>query len=162
MRPPKRILVATDFSDTANAAFDYAVDLAKQLGASVTALHAYELPVYGFPNGALVASVEMTTRIMTAAQEALASACTARASRGIEITPIVRQGITWEEVHRVAEEIDADLIVIGTHGRRGLSRALLGSVAEKIIRTATRPVLTIHAAPGTAAKTETKPAQPLA
>jgi len=162
MRQPKRILVATDFSDTANAAFDYAVDLAKLLGAKVTAVHAYELPVYGFPNGALVASVEMTTRIMTAAQEALDSACKARASRGVEIAPVVRQGITWEEVHRVAEEIDADLIVIGTHGRKGLSRALLGSVAEKIIRTATRPVLTIHVPADGAARSETKPAQPQA
>ena len=162
MRLPKRILVATDFSDTANAAFDYAVDLAKQLGAKVTAVHAYELPVYGFPNGALVASVEMTTRIMSAAQEALESACKVRANRGVDITPLVRQGVTWEEVHRVAEEIDADLIVIGTHGRRGLSRALLGSVAEKIIRTATRPVLTIHGAQEPAAKTETKAAQPSA
>jgi len=154
MRLPKRILVATDFSDTANAAFDYAVDLARQLGAKVTALHAYELPVYGFPNGALVASVEMATRIMTSAQEALDAACKARASKGVEITPIVRQGVTWEEVHRVAEEVDADLIVIGTHGRKGLSRALLGSVAEKIIRTATRPVLTIHAGAENPTKTE--------
>ena len=159
MRIPKRILVATDFSDTANAAFDYAVDLAKQLGAKVTAMHAYELPVYGFPNGALVASVEMTTRIMTAAQEALDSACKQRANRGVEITPLVRQGVTWEEVHRVAEETDADLIVIGTHGRKGLSRALLGSVAEKIIRTATRPVLTIHAPPEPASKTDVTAAQ---
>jgi nucleotide-binding universal stress UspA family protein len=162
MRLPKRILVATDFSDTADAAFDYAVELAKQLGAKVTALHAYELPVYGFPNGALVASVEMTTRIMTAAQEALDAACKARANRGVEISPIVRQGVTWEEVHRVAEEIDADLIVIGTHGRKGLSRALLGSVAEKIIRTATRPVLTIHAPPESSSKPDVQAVHPQA
>ena len=144
MRLPKRILVATDFSDTASAAFDYAVELAKQLGAKVTAVHAYELPVYGFPNGALVASVEMTTRIMSAAQEALESACKARANRGVEITPLVRQGVTWEEVHRVAEEMDADLIVIGTHGRKGLSRALLGSVAESVVRHSPVPVLTLR------------------
>jgi nucleotide-binding universal stress UspA family protein len=144
MQLPKRILVATDFSETADAAFDYAVDLAKQLGAKVIVMHAYELPVYGFPSGALVASVEMATRIMSGAQEALDAACKARASSGVEISQVVRQGIAWEEVHRVADEVNADLIIIGTHGRKGLSRALLGSVAEKIIRTSTRPVLTIH------------------
>lgn len=144
MQLPKRILVATDFSETADAAFDYAVDLAKQLGAKVVVMHAYELPVYGFPSGALVASVEMATRIMSGAQEALEAACKARASSGVEISQVVRQGVAWEEVHRVADEVNADLIIIGTHGRKGLSRALLGSVAEKIIRTSTRPVLTIH------------------
>ncbi|HEY1956453.1 MAG TPA: universal stress protein [Polyangiaceae bacterium] len=154
---PKRILVATDFSDTADAAFDYAVELAKQLGAKITVLHAYDLPVYGFPSGALVAPVEMATRIMTAAQQALESSCKQRANRGVEITPVVTQGPAWEEVHRVAQEQDADLIVIGTHGRKGLSRALLGSIAEKIIRTATRPVLTIHGVHEATTKSE-KPA----
>jgi nucleotide-binding universal stress UspA family protein len=50
----------------------------------------------------------------------------------------------YEEINKVAEQLDCDLIVIGTHGRRGLARALLGSVAEKVIRTSTRPVLAIH------------------
>jgi nucleotide-binding universal stress UspA family protein len=144
MHLPKRILVATDFSETADAALDYAVALAKELHASVVVLHAYDLPVYGFPSGALVASAEMASRIMTGAQEALDAACKARANSGVDLSQVVRQGVAWEEVHRVAEETNADLIVIGTHGRKGLSRALLGSVAEKIIRTATRPVLTIH------------------
>ena len=57
---------------------------------------------------------------------------------------VLRQGMPFEEVNSVAAEVDADLIILGTHGRRGLSRALLGSVAESVIRTATRPVLTIH------------------
>jgi nucleotide-binding universal stress UspA family protein len=143
MHLPKTILVATDFSETSDRALDYAVDLAKLLGASITVMHAYELPVYGFPDGALVATVEIATRIMNAAQAALAQSCEVRADKGVKLTPILRQGVAYEEVHSVAEEINADLIVIGTHGRKGLSRALLGSVAEKVIRTATRPVLTI-------------------
>ena len=57
---------------------------------------------------------------------------------------ILRDGVAWEEVNAVAKEIDANLIVIGTHGRRGLARALLGSVAENVIRTSTIPVLVIH------------------
>ncbi|HEY1960530.1 MAG TPA: universal stress protein [Polyangiaceae bacterium] len=146
MATPTRILVATDFSEASKAAFDYAVDLAKALGAKVTALHVYELPVYGFPSGTFVAPPELAVEIMTAAEDSMKRACAAYATSGVDVTKVVQQGTPWEEVHRVAEEVGAELIVIGTHGRRGLSHALLGSVAEKIIRTATRPVLTIHAA----------------
>jgi nucleotide-binding universal stress UspA family protein len=60
------------------------------------------------------------------------------------MTAVLREGVAWEEVNSVAKEIDANLIVIGTHGRRGLARALLGSVAENVIRTSTVPVLVIH------------------
>ncbi len=142
---PKRILVATDFSDVSDAALDYAINLAKAVGAKITLAHVYEIPVYGFPSGAMVASPEFAVSVMTAAQEAAKTACVAHAQAGVEITPVVSRGSTWEEVHRIAEEVSADLIVIGTHGRRGISHVMLGSVAEKIIRTATLPVLTIHA-----------------
>ncbi len=143
MQLPKRILVATDFSETADAAFDYAVDLAKPLGARLVVVHCYELPVYGFPDGALVASVEVATRIMNAAQAGL-DGMVERYKDQIPIDTVLRQGVAWEEVKAVSEEVGADLVVIGTHGRRGIARALLGSVAEKILRTSSAPVLTIH------------------
>ncbi len=143
MQLPKMILVATDFSETSDRAVDYAIDLAKLLGSSVTVMHAYELPIYGFPDGALIATVDIATRIMNAAQGALAQSCEVRAAKGVKLESILRQGVAYEEIHSVAEEINADLIVIGTHGRKGLAHALLGSVAEKVIRTASRPVLTI-------------------
>jgi len=144
MQLPKTLLVPVDFSDTSNLALDYAVDLAKALGAKVVVMHAYELPVYGFPDGALVATVEIATRIMNGAQAGLAALQEKRKDKGVEITSVLRQGVPWDEVHSVAEEVKADMIIIGTHGRGGLARALLGSVAEKIIRTSTRPVLTIR------------------
>lgn len=145
MELPKRILVATDFSEASDAALDYAIDLAKLLGAKVVVLHAYELPVYGFPSGALIATAEMAATIMNGAQAGVAAMCEKRKSKGVELSQVVRQGAAWEEVALVAEEVSADLIVVGTHGRKGIAHALLGSVAEKIIRTSTRPVLTIHA-----------------
>jgi nucleotide-binding universal stress UspA family protein len=144
MNLPKTLLVPVDFSDTSNLALDYAVDLAKALGAKVVVMHAYELPVYGFPDGALVATVEIATRIMNGAQAGLAALIEKRKDKGVELGSVLRQGVPWDEVHSVAEEVNADLVVIGTHGRSGLARALLGSVAEKIIRTSTRPVLTIR------------------
>ena len=57
---------------------------------------------------------------------------------------VLREGVPWEEINAVADAIDADLVVIGTHGRRGLTRALLGSVAENVVRTAHRPIVTIR------------------
>jgi nucleotide-binding universal stress UspA family protein len=140
----KIILVAVDFSDSSEAALAYAVELAKPLGAKLVVMHSYELPIYGFPDGALIASAEVATRIMQGAQTGL-DAMVERHKKEAQIDTVVRQGVPWEEVRAVAEEVDADMIIIGTHGRKGIARALLGSVAEKILRTSTRPVLTIHA-----------------
>lgn len=141
---PKTILVPVDFSDTSEHALDYAVELAKSLGAKVVVLHAYELPVYGFPDGAFVATVEMATRIMNGAQAALAACVEKRKSAGVEMKTELRQGDPIEEIHAVADAVSADLICVGTHGRRGIARALLGSVTEQVIRTAKKPVLAIR------------------
>ncbi len=143
MPVPKTILVAVDFSDSSEAALEYAVGFAKSLGARVVVVHCYELPVYGFPDGALVASVDVATRIMNAAQAGL-EGMVKRYSDEVHIETVLRQGVAWEEVRAVSEEVGADLVIIGTHGRRGIARALIGSVAEKILRTSTVPVLTIH------------------
>jgi nucleotide-binding universal stress UspA family protein len=144
MELPKRILVPVDFTSTSERALDYAVDLARQLGASVTVLHAYEIPVLGFPDGALVATADVASRLSLSAQSALDGVLEARSDRGVTLLKELRQDVPWEAINAVAEEINADLIIIGTHGRRGLARALLGSVAENVIRTSTRPVLTIR------------------
>ncbi len=140
----RRILVATDFTATSNLALDWAIELAAPLGASVTVMHAYEIPVIGFPDGALIATSEVAARLGEAARAALESAIEQRQGRGVALVGTLREGVPWEEINAVAEEIDADLIVIGTHGRRGIARALLGSVAENVIRTSHRPVTTLH------------------
>jgi nucleotide-binding universal stress UspA family protein len=62
-----------------------------------------------------------------------------------EATSVLRSGTAWEEILLAASESKTDLIVLGTHGRRGLGRLLLGSVAEKVVRMARLPVLTVHA-----------------
>ena len=140
----KRILVPTDFTETSEKATDLALSLAERLGSSVTLMHAYEIPIMGFPDGALVATADIATRIADASRSALDSAVAKRQGAKVKVDGILRDGVAWEEINRVADEIDADLVVIGTHGRRGLARALLGSVAENVVRTARRPILTIH------------------
>jgi nucleotide-binding universal stress UspA family protein len=141
----KRILVAVDFTETSDKAFDFALELAEKFGASVVAIHAFEIPVIGFPDGALVATADIATRIQEAAKKGLDAAVTARQGRGgVKIESVLREGNAQEEIKAVAESTNADLIVIGTHGRKGIARALLGSVAENVIRTVKIPVLAIH------------------
>lgn len=144
MSLPKNILVPTDFSESADSALEFALDMADKLGGKVTVMHAYEIPVVGFPEGALVATAEIGERIVTGAQAGLDALVSRYEGRPIEAKPLLKCGDPREMVHATAEEIGADLIVMGTHGRRGLSRALLGSVAEYIVRTSTRPVLTVR------------------
>ncbi len=140
----KKIIVPIDFSDTSLHALDYALEMAKKLGASVTVMHAFELPIFGFPDGALVASAEIAGKITDAAIGGLRAAMDSRKSSGVPMESVLRQGPADEEIEALAKATGADLIVIGTHGRRGLARALLGSVAEKVVRTASCPVLTVH------------------
>ena len=142
----QRIVVATDFSDLADTVVDQAIDFAEQLGASVILMHAYEIPIYGFPDGVLVAPADVAARIHTASETSLEALAERHAKRGLQISTILRMGAPWDEINAVAEEQKADVIVVGTHGRRGLSRALLGSTAERILRTANRPVYVVHAA----------------
>ncbi len=140
----KRFLVGVDFEPPSLAALDWAIDLASQVGATITVLHTYEIPVVGIPDGAFIASAEYASKLMTAADVALAAAIGPRQGRGVELNRLMRQGVAWETIHEAADEVDADLIVVGTHGRKGISHALLGSVAEKTIRTARRPVVVVR------------------
>jgi len=142
---PKRILVATDFSETADHALDYAIELAARIGATVTVLHAYELPVVCFPDGAFIASADLSTRIAEAAQSGLDATTRTREGRGVELTKVLKQAAPWEAVAQATNELGIDLVVCGTHARKGLVRTLLGSVAEKLVRTSPVPVLTIRA-----------------
>lgn len=143
----RKILVPVDFSETSNFALDYAIDMATKLGASVTVMHAFELPIYGFPDDALVASAEVAPGIVNGSTQALAATLADRKKSGVTLESALRQGPADKEIVDLARLAGADLIVMGTHGRRGLARALLGSVAEKVVRTAPCPVLTVHGPP---------------
>jgi nucleotide-binding universal stress UspA family protein len=147
---PQHILVPHDFSETAEHALSYALDLAERLGARVTIVHAYDDPYAAAES--LQFSAEMLRVIERAARTALDGVVTRARRSGIAIEGVLRQGTAWREIGTAAVSSKADLIVMGTHGRRGVSRALLGSVAEKVIRTAPCPVLTVHESDGARAK----------
>jgi nucleotide-binding universal stress UspA family protein len=138
------VLVPVDFTETSDRALEYAIELARRFEARVTVMHAYQIPVYGFPDAAYITSAELAAQISAAAQKRLDEIVESHKTAGVEMIAVLRDGVAWEEINAIASETHADLIVIGTHGRRGLSRALLGSVAENVIRTSTLPVLVIH------------------
>ena len=140
----RRLLVPTDFTDTSERALDWAFTFAERVGSAITVMHSYEIPIIGFPDGALVATADIAARMAEASRSGLDLVVGKRKGGKIQVDGVLREGVAWEEINRLADELDADLIVIGTHGRKGLARALLGSVAENVVRTATRPVLTIH------------------
>jgi nucleotide-binding universal stress UspA family protein len=150
MDPPKTILVATDFSPAAEAALDTALGLAEKLGAKVHVLHAYQLPIVEFPDSFVVPTAEVNAGIITSARRELED-CLARSARRtgshVPLAAVLEQADPREAVLNVAQSISADLVVMGTHGRSGISRALIGSVAEAVIRRASLPVVTVHAPP---------------
>jgi len=139
----QHVLVAHDFGEAAEHALSYAIDLADTLKARITVVHAYEIPVYGFPEG-LALTVETVGRIQSVASQALEGVVQRANRSGVGIHGMLRQGPAWSEIVAAASETKADLVVIGTHGRRGLAHALLGSVAEKVVRAAPCPVLTVR------------------
>ena len=143
----KRILVPTDFGDAAGRAVDVAIDLAKKYGATITLLHVYELPVYPYPEVSILPDIDFVTPIREAAQKELSKAFAEVQKSGCEARAELACGVAWSEILWEAEREHADLIVMGTHGRKGVMHALLGSVAEKIVRTAKIPVLTVNAGP---------------
>ncbi len=144
MTLPKKILVPHDFGTGSDHALAYAVDLAKALGAEVTVMHAFEIPMVGFPDGTLVATPELVSRMLEGVNVGLKKALELHSGAGVAMHALVKQGPTWQTITETATEAAADLIVMGSHGRHGISRALLGSVAEKVVRMAHCPVLTLH------------------
>ncbi|HEY0469676.1 MAG TPA: universal stress protein [Polyangiaceae bacterium] len=143
--PFERILVATDFSESSQQALEHALRIAEQFGSELTLVHSWEAPNYSYAAG-LYVPVDMIGPIERAAAARLEEAMTELKLRFPAAKSLLRSGIAWEEVLSAATLTKADLIVMGTHGRRGLERALLGSVAEKVVRMAQVPVLTVHGA----------------
>ena len=148
MTPIKRILVAVDFSECSWLALARADELAKALGAKLHLLHVWQAPAFVSPE----AMVGVTPREQTLAQlvhreaEKLLESFVQRArDAGIGVESArVADGDPARTIVEEADKGDYDLIAIGTHGRTGLSHLLLGSVAEKVVRKASRPVISVR------------------
>lgn len=144
MALPKTLLVPTDFGPGSDHAIAYAAELARAFGAELVLVHSWELPTLGFPDGTFVATTELVKQTESAAQAGVHRAVAALAQQQVRARGLLRQGASSEAIVACAAEVGAEMIVMATHGRTGVTRALLGSVAEKVVRTAHIPVLTIR------------------
>ena len=136
----KNVLYATDFSARSGRALRYALAIARKYHSKVVAAHVISLSP--FPNSS------PTIAWQAIAAQALRDAKTAMGTiesqfKGIPHEIMIRKGDIWEELAAIIARQEIDLIVLGTHGRSGVSKALMGSVAEKIFRQASCPVLTV-------------------
>ncbi|HXZ93912.1 MAG TPA: universal stress protein [Burkholderiales bacterium] len=143
----KRILVAIDGSDTSKRALREALQLAKDGKSALRVLHVLDLVTFSTDTPSGFAAYEEALRVggeqmLSDASEMAEKAGVACATKLLEMEERGRR--VAEEIARDAEEWRAELIVIGTHGRRGMSRVLLGSVAESLVRIAPAPVLLIR------------------
>ena len=147
--PFANIVCAIDFSETSSKALESAVELARTFGAGLTLLYVYQPPTYALPDASLVLpSPEMLNAALRDVDNELATWKKRAEERGAaKVAVASEQGTPWQVIVEWAKQHGADLIVLGTHGRTGFSRLMLGSVAERVVRGATCPVLTVHPGP---------------
>lgn len=135
----KHILVPTDFSESSDRALAMALELARAFDSRVTLLHVWSIPNMGYAE-ALTWPVEDMQR---AARKSLDEAAEATLKRYPKVDTLLREGLEWKQIIEAVNELRCDIVVMGTHGRHGLSRLVLGSVAEKVVRLSNVPVLTV-------------------
>jgi nucleotide-binding universal stress UspA family protein len=139
----ERVLVPTDGSEGVERAVGHAVDLAAAHGAEVHAIYVVNTAgIAGLPMEASVEGIDDMLR--RDAEAALERVVELTDGRDVPVTTHVIEGAPSTEIVRYAEREDCDLVVMGTHGRGGIDRLLLGSVAEKVVRSSNVPVLTVR------------------
>jgi nucleotide-binding universal stress UspA family protein len=140
----RNVLLAVDFSDTCLQATEYAVALARRFGATLHLLHVIEDPIVYLP---MFESYPLPSRqqFETYAQDRLENWITDPEPDGLRVELNFRHGAPHAEIIDYADDNDIDLIVMGTHGRGVAGQLLLGGVAEKVVRKAPCPALTVHA-----------------
>jgi len=144
----KTILVPHDFSSSANHACAVARDEAKTHGARVILVHVIDLPYQMAPESSLIAApdeepVSMKSYAEAGAMKHLDDIAARLAKDGVSPQKFIRFGRPHDEITKLGEEANCDLIIMGTHGRTGLAHLLVGSVAERVVRTSKVPVLTV-------------------
>ncbi|MDD2898641.1 MAG: universal stress protein [Desulfuromonadaceae bacterium] len=145
MKPFTRILTAIDFSENSECAFDYALTLAAQFSAELTIIHVINEPVdlRGFyvPH---ISFEQLEKEIEESAVKMMENFCSSKLGSFSNYKTAIVTGVPSDEITLTAENIGASLIVLGTHGRTGLDRILFGSTAERVVRSAPCPVLTVR------------------
>jgi nucleotide-binding universal stress UspA family protein len=146
----RSILLPTDFSDCGNYALSYAASLARRFGASVICVHVIEpmVPTVGYSGMTEPLPIaDISDQLEDSAERELPKLAECEECAGLEIEEVIVHGEAAAEIVRVAKERKVDLIVVSSHGRKGLGRILFGSTAEAIVRHAPCPVLVVKPPP---------------
>ena len=136
----KRILTAVDFSETSDKAFDYALAFARVFGAEVVALHVLEDPIIYAPT----TGQEWRDEFEQTIRKKFEAMLERHTCEGVSVRTLLVPGSPFFEIIRAAESESCDLIILGSHGHGVVEHILLGSVAEKVVRKAKRPVLVVR------------------
>jgi nucleotide-binding universal stress UspA family protein len=142
----KKILVPCDFAESSRKAGDVALEIAQSFRVPLVLVHVFQIPTAIYTGIAPMPVFDYTELVEKVARSALRDEAARFQGKGVEFETHFKIGVTWEEIVGAAAQFDVGLIVMGTHGRRGLPRAILGSVAEKVVRLSPVPVLTVHEA----------------
>ena len=142
----KKILFPTDFSESSEEATQYAVSFARDYKAKLYALHVINEKIFteGLTLPRVVSVEDMEKEMTSEAKKRLQTLIPEEEAVGLEWEGVIRQGAPFLEIIRFAKENDIDLIVIGTHGRSGFEHIIFGSTAEKVVRKAPCPVLSVR------------------
>jgi nucleotide-binding universal stress UspA family protein len=142
MKTFKHILVATDFEPSSAEALDVAISVARAFDAKLTLLHVWELPIYPYMEFMLNSEVitDMEDRAVKRLGEAIAKVREELPSAD----SLLKTGVPAAGIVEAINDLKPDLVVLGTHGRRGFSHLMLGSVAERVTRLSPTPVLTVR------------------
>jgi nucleotide-binding universal stress UspA family protein len=138
----RHILAPVDFEPCSKRALEVAIDLAMRFDAKLTLVHVWDIPGYIYSTPYV--SADVWNAIEEAAKQQLAATLSEARRRLPRTESVLARGAAGPEVIAAVEKLQADLVVVGTHGRKGLNRVLLGSVAEKIVRGCPVPVLTVR------------------
>ena len=141
----KKILVPVDFSEHSAAAVEAAIDLARAFGSKLHLLHCYQIQPGGLSPYRIAIPSSYSTEIRDAASQQLSDWQEKHVPADVPVDASMASDVPSELIVKTAEEIGADLVVMGTRGLSGFKHVLLGSVAERTIRFAPCPVLTVHA-----------------
>jgi len=145
MALPRKILVPTDFSDAAAAALDYAIELAASVGASVHLVHCYSFPILPFEAPYPVPHEHLASKLESESRKGLANLVLEHGRPGVEVSASARLGDARTGIQEAISDVGADLVCMGTHGRRGLNHLFFGSVAEYTVRVSNVPTLAVRA-----------------